>query len=279
MVFGGGTLLNAYKSSKTLLLITFIIFIARILKVKVYGVGLGIGKIESLSSKILVKYILTNFDNLGLRDKKSFDIAKSIADNMNIELTADISFNRKHTSYKKLNKNKVIAISMVEAFVDSDKYKFIIDMIYQTVLYCQSNGYIIKFYSFQEGSYSDSKVFQNMIDKYAFQNVEIEYINILDNNLDFKFQNIDIFIGMRFHGLVLSAINGTPFIGFSTDHKVFDICDKYSMPYSNMDNISYDWLVQSINLVKNIVIDDNIEKELTLLSKKNWTFLNEKEGD
>ncbi len=276
IIFGGGTLLSAHKSIKSLFLISIIIFIAKNMSVKIYGIGLGVASLDSKLSKILVKYILNNCSYVGIRDNKSFAISKYITNAANLNLTSDLVFSI-NDWFLKINNhtnNKIIGISLTEAFI---KKEFIIDEINHAIKKLSTKGYSFKFISFQEPSsnygYSDRSVF-NKLNK--DENITIEYITANKESILEIYKNIDFFIGMRFHGLVLSAIYSIPFIGFSLDHKVFELSKKYSMPYINIDNISSRWIVDSVLKLNENYIDNSITNDLITLSNNNFDFLKEK---
>lgn len=275
IILGGGTLLNAHKSNKTLILLTIIITLAKVLKVKVYGLGIGIGKIESRVSQKLLKYLLESFDFLGVRDQKSFDIARKFSSNINIELTSDLSYSAldNFNNDKTISKNNTIGFSLVSAFINKTKENEFYEKIVKVIKKFQKKGYKIKFLSFQEGSYSDSVLFENIIQEYSLEDISLEYLSIEDADINEKFKSLEVFIGMRYHGLILSSLNNVPFIGFSTDHKIFELCSYYKMPYSKMEDISLDWLEPSIKESIKRKPDEDVRKKLYNLSQKNWRFL------
>jgi len=71
MILGGGTLISGHSSSKSLFVLALVVFVTKINGTKIYGVGLGVAKIDTAFKCFLVLRIVNNCSYLELRDSSS----------------------------------------------------------------------------------------------------------------------------------------------------------------------------------------------------------------
>jgi polysaccharide pyruvyl transferase WcaK-like protein len=81
---------------------------------------------------------------------------------------------------------------------------------------------------------------------------------------------------MRFHGLVLAAMQGKPFIGIGRDHKLSDLCKLLSMPFIPLDDFDAQNAFESISSCVHTFPSPALIEGLRIASQKNFLNLEAK---
>ena len=286
-VLGGGTLISSRISLTTIFLLSWLVFLARINGVKVYGMGLGVVFVENKIRRLLAGYVLKNCEILYVRDLESLNAANDMLSDSRAVLTSDLVYSlyNQKFSVNKLSHERInIGISLAQPFLNESQYKNekrkVLSVLSEVVKnWGDNDNYAITFISFQElvlqdgVRISDSDIFNELGDLCGDVRPEIQILKDGPESISNIFSELDVFVGMRFHGAVLSAIYSIPFVGFSVDEKVAGICREYEMPYSNLINLTTDWLLRSVDVAIKSKVDSGITARLAEDSKKNFSFM------
>ena len=289
MILGGGTLISGHSSNKSLLLIFLISLVAKINKLKVYGVGLGVAKLDTPVKRFLVRRIVNNCHFLGIRDATSLEQLTSVNTKACSYLTADLIFESRGLIFNKVTVPnsaavKTIGISIVGLFLKNKTRKaLILRSLVEAIEVWVKKGIQVRLFSFQNSGsdqrYSDKLFLDGVLNTFRESPmVSLVELNASISSINSEFSSIDVLVGMRFHGAVLAAMSHKPFVGFSCDHKVSSLCDSFAMPFMDMDHLTSEWLVSAAKVRLDVDIYNNQLEALSALSAKNYKFLVEASG-
>ena len=288
-ILGGGTLISNHMSTISLFLLATLVSIANINKIKIYGLGLGIGKVESKLGGLLTKYILNSMTVVCVRDNLSLEYGQQMAAKANFQLTADLVFSSSLVStfsdrnQKKLNQaQKTIGITLAAPFLSGsanlENKQTILSTLAECCVAWSEKGYKIKMLCFQDANLpgniriSDKLFFDEILEMNHAINMEIIDISSDVDHLYEVYSSLDIIVGMRFHGLVLAALASVPFVGFSADKKVSEICNSYSMPFMDINELTTEKLSSSVSTALNLKVSPLITNHLIDDANKNFTY-------
>lgn len=246
-VFGGGTLFQSSgRIPYTLILMTSLCVLAKIYRVPVYALGVGVGPLKDRLSQMLFRLILSLSTDFAVRDVTSMRNACFASRSTKLRLTSDLVFGA--SGYKLSDKAQKPAVGSLNrigitlAASDSKLTKSNrealstqLNVLIQDVREQSPNCKIscLTFQDFETDSgvkLSDQNMLQQLVDPEV-----LKYVDFcpMPNKIDVAMQLVsscDVILGMRFHGLVLAAMARVPFVGVSRDHKVLDLCEKFSFP-------------------------------------------------
>jgi len=285
-VLGGGTLISGNSSVVTLLILATLIGMARYQKMECHALGLGLGPIHDGFKRRIAEYILRRFSSICLRDKMSLELSNSYAPNVPARLTADLAYSLPEyflSPSAEKRQGKVIGLTLAGPHLQRNKNsvlkEHVIKELLQALNVLLDKGYSLTCISLQELDVpdgplaSDSVVFSELLNYLPKEKVEIKHLDISSKHVHHCYSNIDLMLGMRLHGAILAGMQRTPFVGFSHDHKLKETCIQYEMPFSQLEELSADWLINSVEaaLKKKIPIETN--EQLARLSASNFDFI------
>lgn len=286
-ILGGGTLISNHMSTISLFLLASLISIANLNKIKIYGLGLGVGKVESKLGGFLARYILNSMAVVCVRDNLSLQYGQQMAAKANFQLTADLVFssslvNTFSERKKRANQTKkTIGITLATPFLSSspENKNIIISALSKCCADWSDQHYIIKLLCFQDANLpgntriSDKIFFDELLRLSHTTTIETIDISSDIDHLCEVYSSLDIIVGMRFHGLVLAALAEIPFVGFSSDKKVSEICNSYTMPFINSNEITVDKLNSSLSTALKTEVSTSTTQHLVEQSNKNFSYL------
>ncbi len=284
-ILGGGTLISNHMSTISLFLLATLVSIANINKIKIYGLGLGIGKVENKLGGLLTKYILNSMTVVCVRDNLSLEYGQQMAAKANFQLTADLVFSSSLVntfSQTKKGPNqtkKTIGITLAAPFLsDSTENKQrILLALAECCAHWSEKAYTIKLLCFQDANLpgniriSDKIFFNELLSISHSNTMEIIDVSSDVDHLCEIYSSLDIVVGMRFHGVVLAALASIPFVGFSSDKKVSEICNSYYMPFMDINELTTEKLSSSVSTALNLTVSPLITKHLIDDANKNFT--------
>lgn len=246
-VFGGGTLFQSSgRIPYTLILMTSLCVLAKVHRVPVYALGVGVGPLTDRLSQMLFKLILRLSTDFAVRDVTSMQNAYLASRSTKLRLTSDLVFGasgyrlndkEQDESIGSLNRigitlaasdskltegNRKVLSSQLNALIKDSKEQ-----------YPNCKISCLTFQNFETGTgvkLSDQHMLQQLVEPENLEHVEF---CPMPNTIDAAMQLVsscDVILGMRFHGLVLAAMASVPFVGVSRDHKVLDLCEKFGFP-------------------------------------------------
>jgi len=245
--YGGGTILKelyvSTSRSKYSVIIRMMLFnlLAKILGKKVYNLNIGIGSLTTFLGRLIIKIVLMSCDFSIFRDVDSFNYAKNeLKININkICLGEDGLFMNKkwHSNRSKDSiggmpiKVGVNVLYHIPDWVDREKYLEELRAFINVVL---ERGFIVVFIPFQHSLCDNNDLVfiqRELLPYLKSKNYELVH-NVPISKLIKAFKDIDFFVGMRFHSLLMSISTATPFLAIEYDTKCSRIIKEYSYPFS-----------------------------------------------
>lgn len=249
LISGGGGLLQDTYPTKLIFgplpYYLLIVFMAKLCGTKVMFFSQGIGPVNSLWGKILMRVFANLADFITVRDQFSKDLLHKLGVNRpESKVTADIVFGFKKKEDNacleslSLERNeKLVAVSVRPWFEHSFYYKELAQSLDQLI---ELEG-ITPVFVPMEGHHdvtASNKVMAEMKhkDKCHLLGPDFspnQYLNFISN--------CEITIGLRLHSLIFSALVGIPHIGISYDKKVESLLKRtgmwsYSFPLEELDS-------------------------------------------
>ena len=255
LVFGGGTLFHARKgSSVNLGLIAMLVVMARLRGARVFALGVGVASLPQGTPKRLMEIILILAQDFAVRDASSLANCQHLCGVSRVRRTADLVFGLSLAETPRIPGNQpVLGITLAASDVGNDGLgnEAFLGNLASALACLQGRGWDIRLLSFQEVDVdgikvSDSSLFA-ILHRYGFRPAA-ETIRVSSHPAEIarQFKDIDVIAGMRFHGHVLSALMGIPFVGFGRDSKLADLCVHFSMPFLAMSDFQSEHLVKAV---------------------------------
>lgn len=246
-VFGGGTLFQSSgRIPYTLILMTALCILAKIHKVPVYALGVGVGPLKDGFSQTLFKLILRLSTDFAVRDVTSMRHASLLSNSSKLRLTSDLVFGANDHSLtdaaQKVSTGSLHHIGLTLAASDSKltetnlkalsaQLTALVENVREKQPNCKISCLTFQDFETVTGArLSDQNMLKQLVSPEILKDVDF---CPMPNTIDTAIQLVsscDVIIGMRFHGLVLAAMAHVPFVGVSRDHKVMDLCNKFNLP-------------------------------------------------
>lgn len=264
-ISGGGSLLQDVTSLRSVPYYLGLIFIAFIFNMKTIFFAQGVGPVRNKFFRFLIEKVLNRVDFLSVRDKNSKTFLENIGIKKNkINIIDDPVFglNTFNSDLKK-NKEKNDELQNIGVSVRNWHNNGYLDPLADFLNKIgEKNEISITIIPFHQGKdIETSKKLQDMLE---VDSEVRKYTGDLDEVNEF-YRNLDLFIGVRLHSLIFSAVNGIPFIGISYDPKTDSLIEEmgYQAEIST-DNITVDKLERSYNKIidNNDTIKEKIRKNV-----------------
>jgi polysaccharide pyruvyl transferase WcaK-like protein len=281
LVFGGGTLFHARANSPVNLALIFILVVmARLRGLDIYALGVGVAPLRAAFASRLMAGILTLATDFAVRDKTSLQQCRTLTRRKSVRATADLVFSLplQFVSESRRSRPKtVIAITLAASDIGNGVHHddFLQQLAYSLEL-LDTKGWTIRFLSFQELEHSgiclsDTELFRRA-QSYASNHVG-EIVRLSADYIDISevYSDIAIVAGMRFHGHILAAMQGIPFVGFGRDEKLRDLCADLSMPFHDMATFNAANFATSVEDALEKKPDAQRIQDLVQLSSENFS--------
>lgn len=284
LLSGGGGLLQDKTSFKSLIYYLSIIYLAKLLKLKVVIFSQSIGPITKKTGKFLTSRILNKVDMITVRDRNSLNILKELkVEKPEIFLTADLAF-----LLKEPDKERVEEILIKENIDKNFSYLAIVIRPWRGLLIEE----IIKFIKIFKEKYRMWKIvlipFQYSEDYQLLKNIkkEISEVLLIENQYLPEeilgiIKNMDFLVGMRLHSLIFAGISNVPYIGIIYDKKVEEFLKETAQEGLKVEGITAEKIfkkvsekIERIEEIKNIlkikmdILKEKAEENFDLLYKK-----------
>jgi polysaccharide pyruvyl transferase WcaK-like protein len=131
-------------------------------------------------------------------------------------------------------------------------------------------------FSFQESvAVSDSAVLARLAAEIRTDDlVSCKLTNSDPEEIMRSFTSVDLHCGMRFHGHVLAAMLGRPFVGISHDNKIEEICRLFGMPWLALDRLGAGELMAAVETVRGKQPDPELVTTCISQAALNFSMLN-----
>jgi polysaccharide pyruvyl transferase WcaK-like protein len=105
--------------------------------------------------------------------------------------------------------------------------------------------------------------------------VETRLLTAVPEALAFAYRDIDTICGIRFHGFVLAALFGVPFVGVAHDNKISEICRRFDMACLDAGTFDGEALARAAMFVVGHRIDSTQVERCMADSRENFRLLAE----
>ncbi|HMI09446.1 MAG TPA: polysaccharide pyruvyl transferase family protein [Candidatus Saccharimonadales bacterium] len=286
IVYGGGTLYKELYSStgrsKYSVIIRMMGFnvLAKLLGTKLYHLNIGIGALKTWTGRFISKLALGASTLTIFRDQESYDFAKEklhIAPDKIKKSTDGLFLNhiwekpweKATLSIDRTKWRNVIGINVlsdIPDWVDRDHY---IKAMQQFVTKRLDQGDYIVFVPFQHRFNPRNDL---LFTEETFAGILKDYKNytLLDEvpieQASSYLQQCDLFIGMRFHSLLLSTVNQVPFVAIAYDTKCWRFIKEVRYEYAirledlqlkDLDTLCNDALIAKSPIKKQLAVIAN----------------------
>jgi polysaccharide pyruvyl transferase WcaK-like protein len=288
--YGGGTIFKElYKTtgrSRYSVIIRILAFnlAGFICRKKIINLYIGIGSIKTSAGRLITKYCLL-FSTLTIfRDKNSYAFARYTLKipTKKISVSTDGLFlNRvwreewKGFDHEKITKGrfaKIIGVNLLSDIPDWIGRKSYLRAVGGFIDFLTGCNYLVILIPFQhkfndnnDHRFMDFSILPNL--KNCGNVVLLDKVGL--SSLNSLFGQMDCFVGMRFHSLLLSLVNQTPFIGIEYDTKCSRFIKENDYHYSvRLENIStYELIGKFISLNEN---PGQVKKNLRQIAEKHY---------
>ncbi len=257
LVFGGGTLFHERRSSLPLILLLLICLMARTMRLQVAALGVGVAELKSRPAFAALGGIVRLSDLFAVRDEASFELCRKAGASSRVALTGDLAFTLGHamgrTSTKDATARRVIGICVYPpALQGNETARSTRSALEEAIERLGASGCGIRLLAFHRA------IDPEVDDRVALAALvaglpeasrpQMELISLAEDGsaLSSAFGSLDLLCGMRFHGHVLAAIHGVPFVGIATDNKIESICRLFGMPVLAADGLKVDEMIVAI---------------------------------
>lgn len=225
LISGGGSLLQDVTSRFSILYYLTIIFLALLLRKRVFIYSQGIGPIQSKFSRFLTGKLLKRVDGIAVRDAKSARLLEEIGISPdNISVTADPVL-RLEKADMETGRNILASLGvdrssgrLLVGWAVKDAGKQFLDEIEKCVRYLKkaynADSVLIPFHYEQ-----DAKVIKTLAGRLGDSAYYVTEKHLTDEMLSI-IGNLDLLVGVRLHSLIYAAVSDVPSIGISYDPKI-----------------------------------------------------------
>ena len=289
LIFGGGTVFHDRSSALPLAFTVLICAMARMMGLRVVAIGVGISKLRSAAGKVLLRSIIQMSDLFAVRDEQAFEECIKVGVSHRVERTADLAFALSHvlteTYRHSVNKAKpTVGFSIYPpVFLDPAHGPARLDVFRRVLSTFLARGWAVSLLAFHgDPAASETKHDRGIFDKVT-QAIPAELksgIRFYALTADRKtlaevYGDLDLHCGMRFHGHVLAAIFGLPFVGIAIDNKINGICEFFEMPVVELKDFSEQAVIASIDKALRYAIDRQQDEKVIAKAMRNFSLLSE----
>ncbi len=224
LISGGGSLLQDQTGWKSVSYYSGIMYLAKLLKKPVYMYAQGVGPVDRLLNKWIIKVVLNKVNRITVRDEESKKLLERLNIKQNISIVPDpvMGFKSEKLNsdwitdqdfdkpvvtvsvrdWKELEDFKRKVAAALDALVDQEK----VEIVFLPMHGCHD----------YDTSLEVAKHMQNPSRIAPYDASIEEKIAIIDSS--------EFLFGMRLHSLIFAGVVGTPFLALSYDPKI----DSYS---------------------------------------------------
>lgn len=281
LVFGGGTLFHARGNSPVnLALIFMLVLMARLRGVSIYALGVGVAPLHGRVPRWLMRGILARVADFAVRDASSLSHCQGLASGARLRSTADLVFSLPLPSVSRdtrTGQGPVVAITLAASDIGNGaEHEPFLQQLAVALELLVKGGWSICFLAFQELDQagvrvSDTALFARVLSCNPSLNTKVLRMSAHPDNIAELFSTIDVVAGMRFHGHVLAAMQGIPFVGFGRDEKLRDLCSELSMPFLDMASLDAASLAEATERAKDFQPDAERVRDLSRRSADNFS--------
>ena len=258
LVFGGGTVFHERASAFPIIMLALICLLARLRGLRLAALGVGVAELRSPMGRLALHTIVIMSEVFAVRDEAAREQCRQAGAARGVTLTGDLAFGlpqfTKFALPKSARQPPTVAVSVNPAALQGAAGERGSQVVREFMAALLRSGYRVVLLSFQESdTISDSATLAGIASELpaAPNRMVIERKLTADaQQIVQTFSEIDVHCGMRFHGHVLAAMFGLPFVGISHDNKIVQICRSFAMPSYDLDRVSPIQLVDAVDMVR-----------------------------
>lgn len=285
IVYGGGTLYKELYASTGRSPYSVIVrlmgfnLLARMLGTKLYHLNIGIGSLKTGWGRFVSKIALNAANMTVFRDQRSYDFAKDTlrvsarkiqksVDGLFLNHIWERPWRKANIVVERKKFKNIIGVNVlsdIPDWVDRDRY---IAAMRRFVGELMDQGNYVIFVPFQHAYNPRSDLvfiqenFKDLLKKHKnsllLKEVPIELASSY-------LQQCDLFVGMRFHSLLLSTVNRVPFVAVTYDTKCSRFIDEADYRYAmELEKLQPDNLLKLCH--KALASKDKVKKQLDTVS-------------
>jgi len=292
---GGGLLQDSTGKGWSILYYLGLILIAKIVKVPVMIYAQGIGPVNKLVNKKLIKWILNKVDLITVRDNPSKELLENLkVVKPSIYVNSDPVF-----LLKKKNINHTMdSYPYIQELINSDNRPLIGVSVREYKsngsdskrIFAQAADYLIENYKakiiffpfqFDEDLYISEEILSLMKNKAEVLKIQLEPEELLS-----VMSRLSFVVGVRLHSIIFSSMANIPFIAFNYDPKVKYFIEDLGLSELlleidegiSLKNIQekIEYLRKNNDKIKNILLEkvNNLEEKALMNNELVFKFLN-----
>lgn len=289
IVYGGGTLYKELYSTtgrgKYSVIIRMMGFnvLAKLFGTRLYHLNIGIGSLKTAFGRAISKVALSSATMTVFRDQQSYDYARDIlkVSPGKIEKSTDGLFISRiwqrpwHRATLRIDRKKyknvigVNVLSDIPDWIDRDRYVTTMQQFVGTLL---DRGNYVVFVPFQHAfnprndlAFTHEVFDEVLAGRSGYKMLAEVPIDLASSYL----QQCDLFVGMRFHSLLLSTVNQVPFIAVAYDTKCWRFIKETAYPYAiKLEDIKVTSLVHLFE--EALAAKGEIKAQLGLITREHY---------
>ncbi len=252
IVYGGGTLYKELYSStgrsKYSVIVRMMAFnvLARILGTKLFHLNIGIGSLKTMTGRLISKIAIRSSTMTIFRDQKSYNYARltlRIPENKIMKSTDGLFLD--HVWEKpwskatlKVDRKKykhVVGINVLSDIPDWVDRAAYIKTMQEFVIELLDQGNYVVFVPFQHAfnPRNDLWFTHELFDELLKNRTGYEILDEVPiDKVSSYMQQCDVFVGMRFHSLLLATVNKLPFLAVAYDTKCWRFVEENNYPFA-----------------------------------------------
>lgn len=272
VVYGGGTLYKELYGStgrgKYSVIIRMMGFnmLARTFGTPVYHLNIGIGSLKTAMGRWITKRALMAATHSIFRDQKSYDYALNTlhipaekitksTDGLFLNHVWEKPWNRTRLSIDRAMYKRAVGVNILSDIPDWIDRKHYIKTMQVFIDKLLDAGDYVVLVPFQHAfNPRNDKVFMEDVFAEQLQASGCELLaEVPIDEISAVLQQCDVFVGMRFHSLLLSLAAGVPFVAVAYDTKCWRFVQEVGYEYAlELENLDLDSLTRQYqNVVKN----------------------------
>lgn len=285
LVFGGGTVLQEGGSPLGLLVILATVMQAKKHGLKVIAIGAGIGAARTRLGRFLLRRIVKRIDVLCLRDASSMAAVAALVPSKSVRAVADLVYALPLPDVSK-SVAAPRAIFSIQPAVTARRDAMgsaVRAALNHTIASFIARGWpctLLAFETKREGApgLDDREAWEDVAgDLLARHPGELELLAPAGDlaAVTARMAGAKVHVGQRYHGHVLAAVAGVPFVGLSHDRKITEVCRSFDMPCIAVESVTPVTLLALADAAAARAIDPAVMARLRAEAQLNATALHE----
>jgi polysaccharide pyruvyl transferase WcaK-like protein len=234
-IFAGGTVFHEQNGAHSLMLQWLICRLSRLIGVRIAALGVGVSDLHSRRGRWLMHDIVAMSGLFLVRD----EAARRQCGSGKVRVTEDLVFGweefartRQARTLPGEGGSRTIALTVCPPAFRGDAAERAVAAFAEAIRVWQLAGHRVVFLVFYAPPdiAGDETMFEQIVERLGpGAQVETRILPAVPQALAVTYRDIDTICGMRFHGFVLAAMFGVPFVGVAHDSKISEICRRFDM--------------------------------------------------